>query len=178
MMWELKKVRTKKSYDAYYWLVFTILYFVLVIVFSISIMRDTLRNHNGFLFFFVMEALFILSCCFFVKTAAKLLREYQFVPSGIIEYSAFRRKRNIAWSDFPYAYIVWMRPLFRLPHSSEQFFLFSKSPLPARITKWIYKEQGYYKYSKKYIIFGYSEELEQGIRDIHPEITFVKRNLQ
>ncbi len=178
MMWELTKVRTKKSYDAYYWLVSVIVYFVLTIVFSIMIIRFVLQDQKYFFIVLVAEALMLLLGCIVVKTAARLLCEYQFESSGITEYSAFRRKRAIAWNDYPYVYIVWMGPLFRLPHSCTRFFLFSKSPLPVCITKEKYKDiTHYYNNPKEYLIFGYSEDLEQKICEIYPEITFVKRDL-
>ena len=171
-------VRTKKIYDTYYWILSAIVFFVFAIINSIMIFRFIVGGRSNILIGLAVEAPFLFLSLFLLKTAAGLLREYQFEPFGITEYSIFRRKRAIAWNDYPYAYIIRTGPMFRLPHSCMHYFLFAKSRLPSRITKEKDKDPAYYlKNPKEYMIFGYSEDLEQKIREMRPEITFIKRDL-
>ena len=172
-------VRTKKNYDAYYWLALTILFFAVTVCNVVFLFCRSSSDHTSFFAALgFLAVLFAVSPLFF-KTAAGLLREYQFASSEITEYSVFRRKRAIPWGDYPYAYIVWMGPMFRLPHSCTHYFLFAKKRLPSRIKKEKDKDPShYFRSPKEYIIFGYSEDLEQKIREMHPEIRFVKRDLR
>ena len=171
-------LRTRKTCDAYYWLVLTIIFFAIAVCDVVLLLCRGSRDRSALYASVLFLAILLGFCPLFVKTTAGLFREYQLAPSGITEYSVFRRKRAIAWNDYPYAYIIRTRPMFRSPHSCMQFFLFSKSPLPARMKKEKHKYSSYYsKRPKEYIIFGYSEEMEQKIREMRPEITFIKRDL-
>ena len=171
-------LRTRKTRDAYYWLVLTIIFFAIAVCDVILLLCRGSRDRSALYASVLFLAILLGFCPLFVKTTAGLFREYQLAPSGITEYSVFRRKRAIAWNDYPYAYIIRTRPMFRLPHSCMHYFLFAKSRLPSRITKEKDKDPAYYlKNPKEYMIFGYSEDLEQKIREMRPEITFIKRDL-
>lgn len=171
-------LRTRKTRDAYYWLVLTIIFFAIAVCDVVLLLCRGSRDRSALYASVLFLAILLGFCPLFVKTAAGLFREYQFATSGITEYSVFRRKRAIAWNDYPYAYIIRTGPMFRLPHSCMHYFLFAKSRLPSRITKEKDKDPAYYlKNPKEYMIFGYSEDLEQKIREMRPEITFIKRDL-
>ena len=171
-------LRTRKNRDAYYWLVLTIIFFAIAVCDVVLLLCRGSRDRSALYASVLFLAILLGFCPLFVKTTAGLFREYQHAPSGITEYSVFRRKRAIAWNDYPYAYIIRTRPMFRLPHSCMHYFLFAKSRLPSRITKEKDKDPAYYlKNPKEYMIFGYSEDLEQKIREMRPEITFIKRDL-
>ena len=171
-------LRTRKTRDAYYWLVLTIIFFAIAVCDVVLLLCRGSRDRSALYASVLFLAILLGFCPLFVKTTAGLCREYQLAPSGITEYSVFRRKRAIAWNDYPYAYIIRTGPMFRLPQSCMHYFLFAKSRLPSRITKEKDKDPAYYlKNPKEYMIFGYSEDLEQKIREMRPEITFIKRDL-
>ena len=126
-------VRTKRIYDAYYWLALTILFFAVIVCDVILLFCRSSNDRASFIAALVFGVVLFAVGPRVLKTTAGLFREYQLEPSGITEYSVFRRTRTIAWEDYSHAYIVRMSPLFRLPHSCNHFFLLTKSPLPARI---------------------------------------------
>ena len=172
-------LRTRKTRDAYYWLVLTIIFFAIAVCDVVLLLCRGSRDRSALYASVLFLAILLGFCPLFVKTTAGLFREYQLAPSGITEYSVFRRKRAIAWNDYPYAYIIRTGPMFRLPHSCTHYFLFAKKRLPSRIEKEKDKDPShYFRSPKEYIIFGYSEDLEQKIREMHPEIRFVKRDLR
>ena len=171
-------VRTKKSYDAYYWLVISVILIALAVCVFVLLFRGSYCARSKAFAAFVLGVMFLAGSSISIGTTARLFCEYQFEPFGITEYSIFRRKRAIAWNDYPYAYIIRTGPMFRLPHSCTHYFLFAKKRLPSRIEKEKSKDPShYYRNPKEYIIFGYSEDLEQELREMRPEITFIKRDL-
>ena len=171
-------IRTKKVYDAYYWLALTILFFAVIVCDVILLFCRSSNDRASFIAALVFGVVLFAVGPRVLKTTAGLFREYQLEPSGITEYSVFRRTRTIAWEDYPHAYIVRMSRLFRLPRSCTHFILLTKKPLPARMTKEKDKDPAhYYKNPGEYLIFGYSEELEQQIRELRPDVRFIRRDL-
>ena len=171
-------VRSRRTNDAYYWLVLTIVYFAIGFCDVVLLFCHRSRDHTFVYGAFVFGAIIIAFSPICVKTTVGLFREYQLEQSGITEYSIFGRKRAISWSDYPHAYIVCTRPMFRVKHSFTKYILFSKNLLPSRIKKEKEEYASYYsKRPEEYIIFGYSEDLEQKILEMHPEIRFIRREL-
>lgn len=167
-------IRTKRSYVAYFLFGWGAVMLSLGSYFAITTIQKDLDG--GYLGYSAFVDVLGLACFWgLFHMAAGLYREYQLDADAITVHSLFGRKKRFMWEEYPYAYIIELRTMDR-GHLRQMFILFSKKPLPACLKKGRDDANTYYvMYPKKYIIFEHTDEIEQKIHEMRPEIVFENR---
>ena len=164
-------IRTKRSWVAYFLFGWGAVMFSLGIYLHIK----TIQTYPGNAVFSFVDVLGLAAFWGLFLMASGLFREYQLDPDAITVHSLFWRKKRFMWEKYPYAYIIELRTMDR-GHLRQLFILFSKNPLPACLKKgWDDANTYYVMHPKKYIIFEHTDEVEQKIHEMRPEIVFENR---
>ena len=145
--------------------------FVLILVIAIPIyFIKTGEGPDVIITMTAMAALELIpGVCLFIVSG----RTYELTDAGITMYGVFHFKREFAWDDFPYCYILWTSN----KHGVYPLFVFSRTEFDEKRANKYDRNGGILEKPYSVIAFKHTRELEKQIRDELPGLKFVYRNL-